>query len=344
MKKASLVIEEFYQGNRIFNLDDPSRNRDNAMYFAARLREELKAKGYDLQTNDIHSPHESDLAIYVEMPKKAELFPKSENKAKSSIILYESDLIRPDNWDVSKHEKFGRVFTWNDEFVAREPSRYIKSNFAYKIPQAPTPVPFAKRKLCTLIAGNKSVKHPLELYTARRDYIRWAEKNVPGEFEYYGVGWEHSYLNGGFIHKVLRRLKLLPYLPVSPSPSYRGKVAEKNPVLSQYKFSICFENGKEISGYVTEKILDSMFAGCVPVYWGAPNIATHIPSSCFIDYRDFLNEKDPFKALTSHLKSMTEERWNQYQRDITEFLRSDKIRPYSAEPWAEMIVGHVVAL
>ncbi|CAN5613171.1 glycosyltransferase family 10 [soil metagenome] len=344
MKKASLVIEEFYQANKIFDLNDPSRNRDNSMYFAARLRDELKTRGYDLQTNDIHSPHESDLAIYVEMPKRADLFPKPKNKAKSSIILYESDLIRPDNWDTAKHEMFERVFTWNDDLVSRQPTRYIKSNFAYKIPSGPTAVPFAKRKLCTLIAGNKSVKHPLELYTARRDFIRWAEKNIPGEFEYYGVGWEHSYLNGGFVHKVLRRLKLLPYLPVRPSPSYRGKVGEKNPVLSQYRFSICFENGRDIPGYVTEKILDSLFAGCVPVYWGAPNIAAHIPANCFIDFRDFLTETDPFSALAAHMKSMTETRWNQFQMDIAAFLSGEKIRPYAAEPWAEMIVGHVVAL
>lgn len=342
LKKASLVIEEFYQNNTVFDASNSSRNRDNAMAFARHLKSALREKGYDLQTCDIYSPHESDLAIYLEMPKRLDMFPRTQNKFRSFVVLFESELIRPDNWDRQKHEKFAKVFTWHDQLVAENPARYVKANFAYEIPTHPTPVAFSKRKLCTLIAGNKSVGHPLELYTARRDFIRWAEKNIPSDFDYYGVGWEHSYLNGGFVHKVLRRLGLLPYLPVHASPNYRGKVAEKNPVLSQYKYSLCFENGRDIPGYITEKILDSMFAGCVPVYWGAPNISDHIPETCFIDYRPFLKAADPFAALVSHLKGISEARWNEYQRDIKDFLQSPKVHPFSADRWAEMIVSHVV--
>ena len=38
--------------------------------------------------------------------------------------------------------------------------------------------------------------------------------------------------------------------------------------LKQYKYNICPENTNAV-GYVTEKLFESIEAGCVPVYWGA---------------------------------------------------------------------------
>jgi hypothetical protein len=61
--------------------------------------------------------------------------------------------------------------------------------------------------------------------------------------------------------------------------------------LEKYKFSICYENARDTPGYITEKIFDCFFAGCVPIYWGANNITDHIPKECFIDKRDFEDYK-----------------------------------------------------
>ncbi len=40
--------------------------------------------------------------------------------------------------------------------------------------------------------------------------------------------------------------------------------------LNQFKFNLCPENSNN-SGYVTEKIFDSIWAGCIPIYWGSEN-------------------------------------------------------------------------
>lgn len=40
--------------------------------------------------------------------------------------------------------------------------------------------------------------------------------------------------------------------------------------LEQYKFNICPENSNA-RGYVTEKIMEAIFAGAIPVYWGSDN-------------------------------------------------------------------------
>jgi GR25 family glycosyltransferase involved in LPS biosynthesis len=41
--------------------------------------------------------------------------------------------------------------------------------------------------------------------------------------------------------------------------------------LSEFKFVICCENSYR-SGYNTEKIINPILAGCIPIYWGAPTI------------------------------------------------------------------------
>lgn len=348
MQSASLVVEPYYQRNSIFDLTDKARNRDGAMYFAYALKGAMAKRGFDLQTDDLHSPHESEVSIYAEMPKLRSLFPRADRRSRSHVILFESELIRPDNWDPSNHKKFANVFTWHDVLVgsrskgADAQPKFIKSNFAFKLPRKPDSTEFRHRKLITLIAGNKSVDHPLELYSARRQFIKWAEREIPEDFDYYGVGWERSYLSGGFIHKVLRKLNLLRFLPESPSRCYRGKVGDKLTVLAKFKYSLCFENAREIPGYITEKIFDSLIAGCVPVYWGAPNISDHIPPNCYIDYRQFLKSPHSLSALNEFLNGIDEAKWNLYQTAIANFLQSPAVKPFSADEWAEMIASHVV--
>ena len=46
----------------------------------------------------------------------------------------------------------------------------------------------------------------------------------------------------------------------------------KNDFLKQYRFNICPENS-DTPGYVTEKIFDSVQAGCIPIYWSEKNLS-----------------------------------------------------------------------
>ena len=44
--------------------------------------------------------------------------------------------------------------------------------------------------------------------------------------------------------------------------------------------------------YITEKVFDSMFSGCIPIYMGCPNIKEEIDPNTFIDLRDFSSYSD----------------------------------------------------
>lgn len=53
-----------------------------------------------------------------------------------------------------------------------------------------------------------------------------------------------------------------------------------------YKFVIAFEN-HPIKGYVSEKIINPMLAGAIPIYLGAPDIGEHFNTKSFINVSDF---------------------------------------------------------
>jgi len=72
---------------------------------------------------------------------------------------------------------------------------------------------------------------------------------------------------------------------------YKGHCLSKYKILSHYNFSLCFEN-TQMKGYVTEKLIDCLYTGTIPLYMGAPDIADYIPSKAFIDCRQFDSWKD----------------------------------------------------
>lgn len=333
MKKASLIVHPTYQNNKLFDLSDKTINRDNCMSPFYLLKQKFANAGYDLSTQDINPLETSEIVIYNEMPS---VLPSDSKIAKSYLILFESELIRPDNWDLDKHRYFHMIFTWHNEFVDNK--KYFKINFAQEIPQTINKDLSKKEKLCTMIAGNKSVSHPLELYSKRVEAIRWFEKHHTEDFDLYGMGWDSYRFNGPKIIRALNRIKALTRFLAPSFPSYKGKVERKKEVLEKYKFAICYENARDIPGYITEKIFDSLFAGCVPIYWGANNVTDYIPKECFIDKRDF----ESYEELYVFIHNMSDDDYLAYLKAIEEFLNSDKIYPFSSEFFAETIIKTIV--
>lgn len=83
---------------------------------------------------------------------------------------------------------------------------------------------------------------------------------------------------------------------------YRGPIpdGEKTTYLTRYRFSVCFENSRDpyyARGWVTEKIYDCLIAGTIPIYWGAPDITTYVPSEVFIDYRAYTSADELYRHL-----------------------------------------------
>ena len=76
--------------------------------------------------------------------------------------------------------------------------------------------------------------------------------------------------------------------PTTFTVGERGDGASKIPFMKHYKFSIAFEHGS-VPGYVTEKIIQPLEAGSIPIYWGCPNIARYFNSDAFINCHEYQN-------------------------------------------------------
>jgi GT2 family glycosyltransferase len=222
------------------------------------------------------------------------------------LCIFETEVIKPDNWELAFHQRMDRILTWSDAHIDQH--RYAKINFAID-PESPfdfavLKTAFHQRKLCTLIAGAKLSSHPNELYSARLRSIDWLQRHSPQDFDFYGMGWN-----------------------TQSFPAYRGPVRDKLSVLARYRFAICYENAGNYPGYITEKILDCFRAGVVPVYQGAPNITQWVPADCFIDRNAFESED----ALLHHLASMDAETHGGYMDSIQALLVSPQIYPFTIE-------------
>ncbi len=332
MVKATFFTSKFYLNNRQFDLLDEISNRDNCLYEGYLLKERFKERGINLSTQDINLPSESQFIIYNDMPKIKNITPDKDNY----FLMLESKIIKPDNWNINKHKFFKKIFTWDDNLV--DGKKYIKINCAHKIPAHLDYNLSKKEEFCTMIVANKFKSHPLELYTERVKAIRWFEENHPEDFDLYGIDWDKYYFKG--ILSKLNRFNTLRKVLKPKYPSYKGPIKSKKEIYKKYKFAICYENARDIPGYITEKIFDCFFAGCVPIYWGAPNVTDHIPVDTFIDRRNFKTHEE----LYQYLKNMSDEEYMGYLDAIEGFIKSDKIYPFSADYFTKKIINNIIRI
>ena len=78
-----------------------------------------------------------------------------------------------------------------------------------------------------------------------------------------------------------------------------GPVANKRDFISKYLFNIAFENSS-FPGYTTEKIAEPWLEGCIPIYWGDPEVTRDINPDCFINMHDF----DCFDTAIAYIKEV----------------------------------------
>jgi len=325
--------ERLYKNN-LFNTDlDPN------FITIKKVREYLLKKGIRLDSIDLHPVEKADKIFFIDY-NSFSLFGYRKSyylqlclnkkivKKKMNLIIFECPVIKPENWVKKNHRYFSKIFTWNDAWVDN------KKYFHFHWPQNKNGmrkkfISFKKKRFLTLINAHKTNYLPDELYSLRIAAIRYFEKTHPQDFDLYGVGWGRP-LSLKFAYSSLKRgFNFFNFLKdycqsLKGFPSYKGQVDDKYATLSQYKFALCFENMKNIDGYITEKIFDCFKAGCVPVYFGAKNITHYIPKQTFIDFRNFRN----FDDLYNFLKIIREGEYNDYLKNIRNFLNSKSMNQW----------------
>lgn len=210
-------------------------------------------------------------------------------------------------------------------------------------------IPWSNRKFLVMVAANKYWK-------IRRNYFRSFIARLR-DF----ILQKKSYLTQDIINSQLhdKRLELIDFFGRNESIDLYGSgwtnlqnlpnkwkklesiitklnpvpCNNKNEVISEYKFVLCFEN-MSYPGYVTEKIIDCLKAGVIPIYMGAPDITDFVPKSCFIDLREF----DDYAKLLNFLQNLSPEVAEKMLESGFCFLQSEQGTRFTYENFAKNIL------
>jgi len=310
---ATLFTSNFYLKNRIFDMDDEVSNRDNCAYGYYLMKRTFSENGIDISTQDINPPQKSIFTLFFNAPlSRTRKVPDIRNI--NYVLLLEPPVTRAHQWKLSSHKNYKKIFTWNDDII--DNNKYINICNPNRIPRKIV-FPTMRKKLLTMIVSNKASSHPNELYSERLKIINWFEKKHPDVFDFYGYNWNEYKFHGKFAK--LNSFKLLTniFTTISPPlhPSYKGEIKHKKDTLMKYKYAICFENSKNTNGYITDKIFDCFFSGCIPIYWGAPNINDYVPDKTYINMNDFQD----YQTLFNYLINMDESEYDSYIKEIRKY-------------------------
>ena len=208
---------------------------------------------------------------------------------------------------------FPYILTWNDDWI--DNISIFKRNMPYHFEDLRQGnLLFEDKKLITSISGNKHSDYFGELYSEREKAISYFENIHPDMFDFYGTGWDAA------LH-----------------PCYKGTVEDKSDVFHKYRFALCYENIEGLSGYISEKILDCLVSGIVPIYAGSSDIDKYIPDTCYIKLRDYAD----YDHLSSFLLSIGEKEYDYYLKCADEFLDSSYADYFSGARYAEYIMDAV---
>lgn len=78
-----------------------------------------------------------------------------------------------------------------------------------------------------------------------------------------------------------------------------GPVKDKLGFIRNYRFCIAIENTSS-PGYTTEKLVEPLLAGCIPLYWGDPEVGRDFNPDCMVNLSDFAD----FEAAIAHVLAL----------------------------------------
>lgn len=263
-------------------------------------------------TLDQIQKEEIDVAIFMDRP---DVDPELTPNTRKILMIYEPDMLIPGNWDRDYHIRFDRVLTWNDELL--DNVKYFKNNFTTDFDLNNlnvTEEEFNSRKMLFIMNTVKNNPHPDCLYGHRVFASQYFTRQAIFDFDIYGRGWD-----------------------IRQFPTYRGHVENKMETMRKYKFCLAYENCRHAVGYITEKMIDCISAGVVPIYYGAPNVADYIPEGCFIDVR----KTDDYGKILDTMQQMTYDQYMGYMQAMSDFVHSEKSEQFKNSFFVDNMINHI---
>lgn len=237
-----------------------------------------------------------------------------------SLIQMEPSVVLPANYKLSRKRQFKKIITVGgppsrDSFSVHWPLIWPSASELAKLLET------ERTDRVVLINGNKMSFVKGELYSLRRGAI-----TAIGNLDLYGTEWDSSATARlfialrSFVHSVLS-LELPQISGLSlwlqPYPKSQGPVTNKLQTMSRYKYALVIENSAE---YMSEKLMEALFAGCIPIYVGPDPKKYGIPKELVIRAQP---------SLSSIQEGLTDAQgWNieDFHARLLGFLSSSAVR------------------
>lgn len=157
-------------------------------------------------------------------------------------------------------------------------------------------------------------------------WLRAAAASRIKSVDVFGFGWERSLavrlahrifeLWRTFASKTVPNFRGIKHLLATPS-SYKGSASDKNTAMSKYKVALVVENSSE---FLTEKLFDAWFAGCIPVYVGTPLKSMGLREDLAIECEPTL------LSVENGIELAMNRDLGKFQQDLVEYLSSSAMK------------------
>jgi hypothetical protein len=171
-----------------------------------------------------------------------------------------------------------------------------------------------------LINANKLNLRSSELYSLRREAI----KKIEG-IDLFGENWNSNFKDRikVFVIEVMKD-PIRHLVATSSHCRYwftnwpeTASPADKISVMQRYKFALVIEN--ELS-YMSEKLFDAFFAGCIPIYVGPEVTDYKVPKELVIQCKPTL------KSLAEGFEIAMQTNYENYQEKLKDWLESESMK------------------
>lgn len=340
-----------FLNDRLFAAETALFGGDKVLAPYAALRDFFLDRDIPIHTSDRLGESRAGRKIYVSLGMRQGYRELAERDdiVLSAFFAIECPVVEPALYralpELQRHYK--RVYSWSDSKTLEPVTRAPLSLKRFFWPQSFDRVhdELWKRDDRDFLVMMNSNKLPAlswnELYTERLRAVDYFSSF--DEIHLYGRGWDGPPFRLGYgilpgaVQHVLRSAEGA-FRRFSPDPvlsaarrAWKGAADSKSETISRYDFAICFENAA-IKGWITEKIFDCFFAGTVPVYWGAPDIAEHVPARSFIDMRNY----STYEELRRFLKGLSAKEIAQYRETARDFIHSEAFGKFRKDAFVDI--------
>lgn len=314
----------FYEGRF---LEESEVNRDDMLRPYIRMKEELTHRGVFVDTADripLRGAGGEKIEYYsFGIMDNIESLRKRDDVIMKVFCIFEPPAVMPDLYAaLPKLTKvFERVFIHN----VHGDGYSLRNVDASRLQKLFWPQPYNHVLECSwasaersrkvaVINGNHKSTNCKELYSSRIEAMAALAKH--DLVDLYGSGWERWWSRSSMWWPYWKNRHAI-------SKIYRGFCKSKFEVFSRYEFCLCFEN-MVMEGYVTEKLFDCLYAGCVPLYLGAPNIGEYVPENVYFD----VSKAGSWQEVVDFVNNVSPERIQQMRVAGRKFIESERMNPY----------------